>query len=151
MSLTFVSVVKLPIATYGEHTNGDKREQNMKPAEYFEAAKAALNIHSDYELAKRFGVGNGRIAMIKSGERPVPLDIAYKLAITLNLDPAEVVADLESQREKNPTRQAFWRSFIKHARTAAAMVLCMLALNFGASYGNGQAEHGGLFRRTKYA
>lgn len=151
MWLTIVSVVKLTIATYRERTTPQETGQKMKPSEYFEAAKTALNIQSDYELAKRFGVGNGRIAMIKSGERPVPLDIAYKLAITLNLDPAEVVADLESQREKNPTRQAFWRSFIKHARTAAAMVLCMLALNFGASSGNAQAAHGGLFRRPNYA
>lgn len=123
----------------------------MKPSEYFEAAKTAMNIQSDYELAKRLGVGNGPLAQMKKEARNVPLDIAYKLAITLNLDPAEVVADLESQREKNPTRQAFWRSFIKHARTAAAMVLCMLALNFGASYGNAQAAHGGLFRPRKYA
>lgn len=151
MWLTIVSVVKLTIATYREHTTPRKRRQNMKPSEYFDAAKTALNIQSDYELAKRFGVGNGRIAMIKSGERPVPLDIAYKLAITLNLDPAEVVADLESQREKNPTRQAFWRSFIKHARTAAAMVACMLALNFGGFSENAQAALGGLFRPRKYA
>lgn len=123
----------------------------MKPSEYFEAAKTALNIQSDYELAKRLGVGNGPLAQMKKEARNVPLDIAYKLAITLNLDPAEVVADLESQREKNPTRQAFWRSFIKHARTAAAMVLCMLALNFGASSGSERAAHGGLFRRPKYA
>lgn len=123
----------------------------MKPAEYFEAVKAALNIQSDYELAKRFGVSRGAIHDMKNERRPVPNDIAFRVAITLQADPAEVVADLESQREKNPTRQAFWRSFIKHARTAAAMVLCMLALNFGASSGNAQAAHGGLFRRTKYA
>lgn len=151
MCLHVWSVVKLQKWNYRGVTTPRKTGQKMKPAEYLDAAKAQLDIHSDYEIAKRFGVGNGAIAEMRKGTRAVPLDIAYKLAITLNLDPAEVVADLESQREKNPTRQAFWRSFIKHARTAAAMVLCMLALNFGASYGNGQAAHGGLFRRTKYA
>lgn len=151
MCLRVWSVVKLQNWNYRGVTTPRKTGQKMKPAEYLDAAKAALNIQSDYELAKRLGIGNGAVAEIRKNIRAVPLDVAYKLAITLQMDPAEVVADLESQREKNPTRQAFWRSFIKHARTAAAMVLCMLALNFGASSGNAQAAHGGLFRRTKYA
>lgn len=88
---------------------------------------------------------------MRNGTRAVPLDIAYKLAITLQLDPAEVVADLEAQREKNPDRAAFWRSFMQRARTVAAMVAFTLALSFSGSYGNGQAAHGGPFRRRQYA
>lgn len=113
----------------------------MKPSAYLDAVKAELNIESDYELAKRLEVGNGRIVMIRSGERPVPLAMAFKIAITLQLDPAQVVADLEEQREKNEKRREFWRGFLSRATTLVAVLACTLALSFSAIYGN---EAGGL-------
>lgn len=119
----------------------------MKPSDYLDAAKARLNITSDYELAKRIGVHNGNVADMRKGKRAVPLDVAYKLAITLELDPALVVADLESQREKNENRRAFWAGFISHARAAAVMLACMLVLSFSGGLGSEQKARGGLFSR----
>lgn len=123
----------------------------MKPAEYFEAVKARLNITSDYELAKTFGVGNGRIVQMRTGERPVPVDIAFKIAIALQQDPAQVVADLESQREKNASRQEFWRSFISHARAATVLLACMVAWSFSGISVDGQKAPSGFFRRRNFA
>lgn len=124
----------------------------MKPTEYLDAVKAQLNIQSDYELAKRLNVGNGRVVQMRKGERPVPVDVAFKIAITLEMDPATVVADLEAQREKNPQRAEFWRGFISHAQKAAAVVLCMLALNcFGIFGGAAAVAHGGFRRFRNFA
>ena len=108
----------------------------MKPSAYLDAVKAQLNITSDYELAKRMEVGNGRIVMIRSGERPIPLAMAFKIAIALELDPAQVVADLEEQREKNENRRDFWRSFLSRAPMLLAVLACTLALNFSAICGS---------------
>lgn len=119
----------------------------MKPAEYLDAVKARLSVTSDYELAKRLGMKTGHLCMVRNSERPMPLDVAFKIAITLELDPAEVVADLESQREKNEERRAFWRGFISHAQRAAAVVLCMLALHCSGIYAGAAAPLGG-FRRV---
>lgn len=119
----------------------------MKPSAYLDAVKAQLNINSDYELAKRLKVGNGYIVMIRSGERPVPLDMAFKIAITLELDPSSVVADLEEQRAKNPERREFWRGFLSRAMTVTAVIMCTLALNFSAISGSGAAMPGGSFFR----
>lgn len=104
----------------------------MKPSAYLDAVKSQLDIQSDYELAKRMEVGNGRIVMIRSGERPIPLAMAFKIAIALEMDPAQVVADLEEQREKNPARRDFWRSFLSRAPMLLAVLVCTLALNFSA-------------------
>lgn len=123
----------------------------MKPTDYLDAAKARLNITSDYELAKRLGIPRQGIPSIRKGERGIPLDAAFKLAITLEMDPATVVADLESQREKNPTRRAFWDSFTSHARAAVVLVACMLAWSFSGISGDGAATHGGFFRRPRSA
>lgn len=105
----------------------------MKPSAYLDAIKAQMNIESDYELAKRLEVGRGRIVEMRKGSRPVPLDIAFKIAITLELDPAHVVADLEEQREKNEKRRGFWRSFLLRAPMLLAVLACTLALNFSAT------------------
>lgn len=119
----------------------------MKPNDYFDAAKERLNIDSDYALSKLIGASHKHIPAMRKGERAVPLDVAYKLTITLELDPALVVADLESQREKNEQRRAFWAGFISHARTAAVMLACMLALSFSGGLGSEQKARGGLFNR----
>ncbi len=101
-----------------------------------------MGIDSDYELARRLEENAGTIASIRSGKRGVPVGMAFRLAITLELDPATVVADLESQREKNEKRRAFWTGFIRRAAVVAALA-CTLALNFSATYEGGAATIGG--------
>ena len=124
----------------------------MKASEYLDAAKQRLNIESDYELAKRLEVGNGAISEIRKGTRHVPLEVAYKLAITLELDPAQVVADLESQREKNPKRRGFWEGFIQRAAMLLVVAACTLVWSSSATFGSAAGGAGGLLRRRcKYA
>lgn len=74
----------------------------MNPIEYLEAAKQAMGITSDNELAKRLEANRGTISAIREGKRGVPVEMAFRLAITLNQDPATVLADLESQRATTP-------------------------------------------------
>lgn len=121
----------------------------MKPSAYLDAVKAQLNIQSDYELAKRLEVGNGRIVMIRNGERPIPLAMAFKIAITLQLDPAQVIADLEEQREKNEKRRDFWRSFLSRASMGIAALACTLVLIFSAMSGSAQGAFGGSRSRLR--
>lgn len=109
----------------------------MKPSAYLDAVKAQLNIDSDYELSKRFQIGNGPLAEMRAGKRAMPLAVAFKIAIALQLDPAQVVADLEEQREKNEEKRAFWRGFLSRAATVAVMLACTLVLSFSATFGAG--------------
>jgi len=122
----------------------------MTPAEYLDATKARLNLPSDYQLAKVLELPNGSIPAMRRGSRNIPLDVAFRIAITLELDPAQVVADLEEQREKNAKRRGFWRSFTSHARCSAVATLCMLALIASATFGSVQGAAGGAFRRHRY-
>jgi hypothetical protein len=109
----------------------------MKPSAYLDAVKAQLNIATDYELAKRLEVPRGHVAEYRNGKRGVPLAAAFKLAIALQLDPAQVVADLEEQREKNTSRRDFWRGFLSRASTVIAVVLCTLVWSFSATCAGG--------------
>lgn len=105
----------------------------MKPAEYLDKTKERLSLSSDYALAKKFEVSKQEISNVRYENRGMSPYLAAKIAITLELDPAEVIADIESQHEKNPVRADFWRSFLGRA----AMGL-MLAVTLGClSIGNG--------------
>lgn len=81
----------------------------------------------------------------------MPLDVAFRIAVTLKLDPAQVVADLAEQREKNEKRREFWRSFLSRAAYGVAAIGCTLALILSATFGSAAAEHGGFFRPRKRA
>lgn len=122
----------------------------MTPSEYLDACKAKIGVESDYKLSKRLDCPNGYVAEMRSGKRGVPLEIAFKLAITLELDPATVVADLEAQREKNPKRRDFWAGFIRRAAVVAALV-CTLGLSFsGISEGEAAALGGAMAASAAY-
>jgi len=120
----------------------------MKPAAYLDAVKAELNLSSDYELAKALELSNAYIPGMYYRSRKIRNDLAFKIAITLKLDPAMVIADLEEQRAKNEKRREFWRSFLSRAAYGVAAIGCTLALILSATFGSAAAVHGGFFRRS---
>lgn len=115
----------------------------MKAVRILDEAKDRLLLKSDYALAKASGIPKQRIQAIRAGKEGIPLHLAYWLAITLERDPAALVAELEEEREKNPSRKAFWGSFLSRA-VAPALCCCTMGLgSFGGS-GSALAANGGL-------
>lgn len=112
----------------------------MTPNEYLDAAKRAMEITSDYELAKRLEISRQRVSAYRNGKEWPDAYIAAKLAITLELDPASVIADLEAQKETDPKRRSFWVGFLSRAAVVVATV-CTLAWSFS---GISEAEAIGL-------
>lgn len=123
----------------------------MKPSAYLDAVKAELNIESDYALGNAIELNPKTIPEIRRGERAIPLDVAFRIAITLNLDPAMVVADLAEQREKNEKRRGFWRSFLSRAVCMIAAICCTLAFQLSAMSASAPALLGGKKRSPKLA
>lgn len=115
----------------------------MTPSEYLDQAKKTMGITSDNELARRLETTRQRISAYRLGQQSVSPETVFRLAITLNLDPATVFADLESQREKNPKRLEFWRSFLSRA-ALLAILACTLAWSSTGTYAPGVAPLGGL-------
>lgn len=115
----------------------------MTPSEYLDEAKKAMGISADNELAKRLETTRSRISAYRLGTQHIAADTAFRIAITLNLDPAMVFADLEAQREKNPQRAEFWRSFLSRAATVAILA-CTLGWFSIATSGTEAAPLGGL-------
>jgi len=115
----------------------------MQANDLLNAAKEHMKLPSDYALAKRLGISDKVLPAMRRGERHMPLEMAYKLAIILDRDPAQVIAELEAERAKTTEAQAFWRSFLSRAAVLAVTVACTLAWSF--SSGHMAAQDGGFF------
>jgi len=123
----------------------------MTPAAMLDACKKRLGLPSDYALAKACGMSRGAITQIRQGVRPVSPYLAFWTAITLEVDPAELWAEVEAQQEKHAARAEFWRSFLSRAQKVVA-VLFTLAFVLSAGLGNDPAGNGGgVRRRLKFA
>lgn len=121
----------------------------MKPGEYLDRAKEELGLKTDYALAKAMGIDRGRLLKLRKGTRPLDEAEAIWLATTIRCDPAQVIADLAEQREKDPKKKDFLRGFMSRAAVLAA-ICCTLALTCFDGAGNVLAAAGGR-RRTSYA
>lgn len=126
----------------------------MKAAELLDLAKGRLELKSDYSLAKLSGCKPGHIAEVRAGKRAMPLHLLYWLAVTLEKDPAELIAQQEIEREKNPERVKFWNGFLSRAACwtgTAAVLLLTLSGPTGNAHadtgGTGTASHNPILRR----
>jgi len=122
----------------------------MQANDLLNAAKDRLKLVSDYQLAKRLNLPRQSMPGIREGTRPLPLDVAYKLAIILELDPAQVVAELEAERERNPQRAEFWRSFLSRAALLVVTVACTLAWSFSSGHMAAQVAAFSGFKRRRW-
>lgn len=89
----------------------------MKTLDYIEAVKKTANIKSDYALAQLLGVPRQSISHWKNG-RTIGNRECFKVAEILGKNPADVVRDIEAER--NP-EDPFW----SHWRGAAALVVAL--------------------------
>ena len=115
----------------------------MTPAQYLAACKTKLGHCSDYALAKKWNIDKGYMSKIMRGVTPINARVAFLIAITLERDPALVLAEIEAQQQTGKAGE-FWKSFLSHARETLAALLCMLVLPLLDGIGSAQAASGGI-------
>lgn len=71
----------------------------MKPAEYLDAAKTALALKTDYELAKSVGITTAEVSQTKHEKRLMPQPLIEAVAKALKLEFGYVYLDLKRQRK----------------------------------------------------
>lgn len=107
---------------------------------------------SDYRLAKELKISTARISDYKSGKRNLDIYALVKIAETLGKDPIELIAQYESEHEKNAEKRDYWQGFILRAkqqvRRYTLALLCTLSLLSGLD----SVTPTGVFSRSrKYA
>ena len=121
-----------------------------KAKELLLECKIKLGIESDYKLAQALEVHRTRISEYMNEKRTPDAYAAVRIAQILGRDPAEIIATIEADSEKNPKRREFWRDFLQRATQAARrgmlVLLCGLTL-----WGGHVTAQGGFSRRKIYA
>lgn len=117
----------------------------MTPAQYLAACKTKLGHCSDYALAKKWEIDKSSLSQMIRGIRPINAHIAFCIAVTLELDPATVLADIERQQQAGKVGE-FWQGFFSRV----TRTLCLLLVLSGAFAGSGNERAGlGGFSRRK--
>lgn len=98
----------------------------MKTQDYIEAAKKKSGITSDYGLAKRLGITKQAMSGYATGNRIMDDYTAARLAELLDLEPIEVIAAANAEREKGSARAEFWKRLAggRQAAGLAGLLIC---------------------------
>ncbi|MDP1660015.1 MAG: helix-turn-helix transcriptional regulator [Methylotenera sp.] len=100
----------------------------MNGREYIEQCKKKLNFDTDYKLAKYLEISQSDLNFYARGERLPSVYACFKFAECLGLDPAEIIADIASESEKNPKKRAFFKGFMSTCMKAVAGCCLIAAL-----------------------
>ena len=119
-----------------------------KSKELLLECKIAAGIKTDYKLAKILEIHSGRIADYMNEKRTLDNYACMKIAILLKRDPAEIIATIEADTEKNEKRRTFWADFLQRAQQAGRVLT--LGLIFIMSLQSVQEHRAGGFRRRLY-
>jgi transcriptional regulator with XRE-family HTH domain len=120
-----------------------------KAKELLLECKIKLGVQSDYKLAQAIGIHRARVSAYMHGkEHPDPFT-AVRMALILQRDPAELIAEIELEKEKNEKRQEFWRDFILHAKRLAKRGMLVLICTISLQAGFNASEAGNRFFRSR--
>lgn len=104
-----------------------------KTRELLLECKIKLGIDTDYKLAKAMEIHSGLISNYMSGKRIPDAYACIRMSMILQRNPAEIIALVEAESEKNEKRKAFWVDFLARAKQAAKrgtlLLICIAALN----------------------
>lgn len=101
-------------------------------AEFLDDCKKRLGLSSTYQLAAAWGMSNQVLGRYYNGER-VPDEFAcFKIAETLGIDAAYVIAKIKAETEKDPKKAEYFKVFggvlRKQAVNIALVLVCVTSL-----------------------
>ena len=98
----------------------------MRSQQLIDEAMAATGARTHYQLAKTLGLTTPRISDYAKGKRKPDEYACTKIAIALGKDPAEVIAEVNLEWEKDEKRREFWRNFISRAAKPGGYILALI-------------------------
>lgn len=115
----------------------------MDISKVLDDAKKAMQIESDYELAKRLEISKANLSHFRKSERIPDAYTCARLAEAIGIDPIALIAAVEAATEKNEARRNYWQALSK--KVGVGMTIGFLALIAAAP---GDSETGVLKTST---
>lgn len=79
---------------------------------YLDLVKQRFSLSTDYKLAKWLGSDTAVISNYRLKKRVIDPYTAARIAEALGIDPMEVIATAEMEREKDEKKRDFWRKLL---------------------------------------
>jgi hypothetical protein len=80
----------------------------MKPSEYLDMVRQALDLSSDYQVAKALQITKSSVSLHRHDRATFDDLTALKVAKALQIPPISIIADMQSMRSKTDELRAFW-------------------------------------------
>lgn len=117
----------------------------MKTAELLDQARQVAGLPSDYAIAKLVGVSSQVVSDWRHGRKYPAAFALFKLALLARRDPAEVTAELETERAERAgdmDQAGAWRELMRKLGGVAASVAGAVILSAAVMPGNANAGAG---------
>lgn len=123
--------------------------------EYLDKCKKKLDISSTYALSHKLGVSESVLSNYYNGRRSPDEFMCFKIAETLEIDAAYIIASIKAESEKDETKKNYFRSFSSASRKAATSTVLVAVLSFfcllGLGLGNVKTAGAVFLRRYHFA
>lgn len=100
----------------------------MEYGKLLDDAKQKLGIETDYQLWKKTGIPKSRLSDYRKGIRHLDTYACARLAEVLDLDPFELLAQVEAATEKNEERRTYWKRVAERIAAGSVAAFFVVAL-----------------------
>jgi predicted transcriptional regulator len=100
----------------------------MKSADYIKQLRTKTKTGSLYSVAKLLGVSEVAVHGYAKGRREFDTYAALRVAELLNIEPMQVIADVEAARETDEGRKRYWQNLAKKSLGLTATVIFATAI-----------------------
>lgn len=100
----------------------------MNSADYIEQLRKLTKTGSLYSVAKLTGLSENAVQHYSKGRREFDTYAALRVAELLNIEPMQVIADVEAAREKDEGRKRYWQELAKKSLGLTATVIFATAI-----------------------
>lgn len=121
-----------------------------KAKELLLECKIKIGVKTDYKLAQALQIDRARISEYMLEKRTPDTYACVQIALILHRDPAEIIAIVESESEKNEKRRAFWLGFLQRARQASKAGTLGLIFIVSLLAGGQNLKPDGGFSRSRH-
>lgn len=133
----------------------------MRTVEYLDAIRRRYKLTSDYQAHKLLGVTKQSITHYRNGKTQFADEVAARVAMLLNLDPLQVLADMHAERAQTDAQRAIWRMIAARVGQAALLLLAVILTaplapaearqvrELGANPDSGRVIHSAQWRRRR--
>lgn len=103
----------------------------MKTSNYLDALRARHGLTSDYQTAKLCGFTKQSVSRYRLNKTTFDNMTAKRVSELLEIEPMQVIADMQILRSKTPEEKEIWRGLLRRLTGMAAALL----LGFGVLLG----------------